>query len=442
MYTHLQSLRALHPALRSEVTNEVLEKLHPWCSGEKRILLPGSTVQGCLACTLGLLYNDTGAMNALAVLGKSVFRRGAGYGQLVEEGWLGWWADGTKGVREVRADRARARRETGLSNAEFTDVGMGVEFREVRWGSKPSWSQSLSNSMVMQQRPQPQTPRGPSVTLGRQQGEQKQEAKLMGPPARPDRVKGQTLWTTREETQVPRSDSTRSSNFQGYQATAAQGAEQQRWSGTTLGSTRNSTRPPPILEKSRLRNQYQQPVPPSPLSPHSQRPKSGNRPTSLHAHQQQPIPSIQRSKPYTYRSPPPSTPISIPRPLQPPQRSNNTNSTSKTPFSPTSSSTPSTETTTSSSWTSAMSSDDDEEESIVGQTILNEDSESEYGDMDEIQQRYLDEHDELMKMVGAPGWSRRKPRVKSYLDTLPTMREDTRVSTRASTRMETQTRRE
>ncbi|KAI4176675.1 MAG: hypothetical protein LQ343_000967 [Gyalolechia ehrenbergii] len=439
MYIHLQSLRALHPALRSEVTNTMLEKLHPWCD-EKRIFLPGSTVQGCLACALGLLYNDTGAMNALAVLGKSWFRRGVGYGRLVEEGWLGWWAEETKGVREVRADRKKARRETGVSNAEWVDRGEGVEFRDVVWGQKPSRQQQK---------------RGSAITMGRQQGEKREEVRLMGPPARPERVKGQTLWT-REESKMERISATRFPDLQGPKSAVAEEEkeeeEEKRWSGTTLGSTRYSTKPP-TPEKSKPRGQYQHVdrSPVSPLSPRSRPgfPEAGNRPTSFHNQQ---APTMRRTKTDATQHSRARKEVSIPPPLNPhrptlahnraryPYESQRPHSSTtshplapQNPFtdSPPISSSPST---TSSSWTSSIS----DTESIVGPSILDgdySDSDSEYeddnayGERDrDTRQRYLDEHDELMKLVGAPGWSRGKPRTRDYLNTLP-LREETRERT-------------
>ncbi|KAL8716750.1 MAG: hypothetical protein Q9225_005942 [Loekoesia sp. 1 TL-2023] len=378
MYTHLQSLRALHPAMRSEVTNALLEKLYPWY--EKRFFMPGSTVQGCLACALGLLYNDTAAMNALAVLAKSWYKKGVGYAQLVSEGWLGWWAEETKGVREVRRDRNRARRETGVGNNEWDERGKGVDFRPVVWGDK----------------------------------KKQEEVKLMGPPARPDRVKGMTLWG-REESKMERMSERR------FQEIQQRKEEEKRWSDPTPGRSVK----PRIPEKSKLREQVGSP----PLSPLSRRPDvpaspkmGGNRRTKP--------PPMRRTR--TDATPRSST-AGMPAPL----KVNNQDSangnhpararSTKTPTKPNQKN-PFDDDANQREWWDDSSSE--EEQSIVVPSVINggDDSDSDYGDDDDhdIRQRYLDEHDELMKLVGAPGWSR-LPKTRDYLNTLPPREEESRV---------------
>ncbi|KAL8893443.1 MAG: hypothetical protein Q9207_008587, partial [Kuettlingeria erythrocarpa] len=148
MYTHLQSLRAMHPATRSKVTNAMLEKLFPWY--QSQYLMPGTTVRGCLACALGRLYNDAAAMNAVAVFAKSGRRRGKWpkeiiYPLLIKEGWLGVWAEGARGTHDVMKDRNEARKMTGVSTKEWSDSGKGVEFKPVVWGEK-SYQGSSSSS--------------------------------------------------------------------------------------------------------------------------------------------------------------------------------------------------------------------------------------------------------------------------------------------------------
>ncbi|KAI4150646.1 MAG: hypothetical protein L6R39_002223, partial [Caloplaca ligustica] len=68
--------------------------------------------------------------------------------------------------------------------------------------------------------------------------------------------------------------------------------------------------------------------------------------------------------------------------------------------------------------------DDDDGASVVGPSVMGDDySDSNYSgdDVEATEQRYLDEHDELLKMVGARGWSKGKPNARAYLDTLPRM---------------------
>ncbi|KAL9598539.1 MAG: hypothetical protein Q9219_004441 [cf. Caloplaca sp. 3 TL-2023] len=299
----------MHPATRSAATNTVLDTLHPWFSGG--YLLPGTTVQGCLACALSRIYNDGEAVRALAVLAKSAWRRGVGPAQLMREGWLG-------------------------------DVYGGA-------GGK---------------------------LIGRQP-----------PPVRPEPVKGMTLWGPGEEEQA------------------------KRWSGTTLGdgggNSPKSPPPPRVPEKSRLRYHHQRRES-SPLSPLSRRAEEG--PTAKKGgkgyaakNDGAQVPPIRRTKRESriHTPPSPTNPFLDPSSKRPQYQN---------PF------------------LDPYSYPSDEDEPVIApsSTFNNDEySDSDYGDDEEAaitRQRYLDEHDELLKLVGAPGWSRAKPRTREYLDTLPPMR--------------------
>ncbi|KAL8727708.1 MAG: hypothetical protein Q9166_005881 [cf. Caloplaca sp. 2 TL-2023] len=181
MYTHLQSLMGMHPVQRSSTTNEVLAKLHPW--QECGFFEPGTVVEGCLACELGRLYQDLPAMEALAVCAKSGRRsQGGKVGvvQLVDEGWLGWWGDGGRGVKEVRADRRKARSRG--DNAVWRGWGGGGKKGELEWKEKRGFvlSPSIGPSQMEQ-----------AKEVGRFSPSQR--SSRMETPVRPDRPKGLTL---------------------------------------------------------------------------------------------------------------------------------------------------------------------------------------------------------------------------------------------------------
>ncbi|KAL8951745.1 MAG: hypothetical protein Q9222_002295 [Ikaeria aurantiellina] len=166
MYTHLQTLKALHPAERSEVLNECLGKLFPW--QKRRIFEPGTSVQGCLACALSRLYNDFGAMDALGVLAGSVrLHRGSRRKvQLVDEGWLGWWFEG-EGPRErmkaVRKDRRFAKRQAAgtIDNVEW----MGPQLENGEWvgAGVEDWKNPGWETRVQQHPQRPYRPEGSTL---------------------------------------------------------------------------------------------------------------------------------------------------------------------------------------------------------------------------------------------------------------------------------------
>ncbi|KAI4129587.1 MAG: hypothetical protein LQ338_002161 [Usnochroma carphineum] len=353
MYTHLQSLRAMHPSQRHCTTNALFASLHPWY--EQRFLMPGTRVKGCLACALGLLYNDPAALNAIAVLTKSGRRRGEGaYPALIAEGWLGWLAEATKGVGEVRKDRNFARRMTGVRNSCWEDRGKGevVEFREVVWREKEEKKGARSHGSVRSS--------GSPTTMS--------EGKLMG-PVRPERPEGLTLW--REESKV-------GEQHQKKRRTAPP--------TTTTATQHRIPKPPPIPEKSRLRDQVARSS--SPLSPKSRGPRELHRSHTTN----------------TTRAPRPDLEI----PIQ-----NDPFADPKNPFfSPS-------ERKRRLPSSSSSSSDDSR---IIGPSIIASDSESDYSEHEdrETRQRYLDEHDELLKLVQAPG-------MQAYVDTLPKMRWESRL---------------
>ncbi|KAL8994695.1 MAG: hypothetical protein Q9169_005398 [Polycauliona sp. 2 TL-2023] len=146
MYTHLQSLTGMHPATRHSITNDVLQKLHPW--RDRRFCEPGTKVVGCLACQLGKLYQDSRAMEALAVVAKSGRRGKAGIVQLVDEGWMGRYGKESWGVNEVRADRRIASAEDADINAEWRG-GLSLRGKgQVEWKEKSGFVLSHASSRV------------------------------------------------------------------------------------------------------------------------------------------------------------------------------------------------------------------------------------------------------------------------------------------------------
>ncbi|KAL8767232.1 MAG: hypothetical protein Q9209_006237 [Squamulea sp. 1 TL-2023] len=199
MYTHLQSLMAMHPSQRSGVTNSVLEKLHPW--REKRFCEPGSRVRGCLACELGRLYQDFGAMEALSVVAKSG-RRSKGMVQLVDEGWVGWWGDGSRGVKEVREDRRRAMRLGRGDNAKWRGGMERTTRGEVEWKEKrgfvlSSGASAVERSVQSQRhvtRNEVERPARSNRPAHSQRYSLRDDKPVLAePPMRPDRPKGLTL---------------------------------------------------------------------------------------------------------------------------------------------------------------------------------------------------------------------------------------------------------
>lgn len=196
MYTHLQSLTNMHPAQRSPITNDVLQKLHPW--RERRFCEPGTKVEGCLACELGRLYQDSLAMEALSVVAKSGRRGKAGIVQLVDEGWVGSWGNGSWGVSEVRADRRMVRGDS--MNAEWrggrsSRVKGEVEWREKRGfvlshGTSRGERSGLSKRHSVRSRGASQAEKPAQSQRHSVRGE---KAAYVAPPVRPDRPKGLTL---------------------------------------------------------------------------------------------------------------------------------------------------------------------------------------------------------------------------------------------------------
>ncbi|KAL8810376.1 MAG: hypothetical protein Q9223_002493 [Gallowayella weberi] len=188
MYTHLQSLMALHPAQRNGTTNQMLETLQPW--QQRKFFEPGSVVVGCLACELGRLYQDFRAMEALSVVAKSGRRQGCQV-QLVDEGWLGWWADGKRGVKEVTSDRRIAR--TRGDNAEWrggAEHGRAISMLE--WKEKRGFVLTEGPSRMAR-----------SSQSQRQSVRTEKSARAEPPvraaaPVRPNRPKGLTLFSKEE----------------------------------------------------------------------------------------------------------------------------------------------------------------------------------------------------------------------------------------------------
>ncbi|KAL8795705.1 MAG: hypothetical protein Q9182_007504 [Xanthomendoza sp. 2 TL-2023] len=188
MYTHLQSLMALHPAQRNGTTNQMLEKLQPW--QQRKFFEPGSVVVGCLACELGRLYQDFRAMEALSVAAKSG-RRQRSQVQLVDEGWLGWWADGRRGVKEVRIDRRIAR--TRGDNAVWRGgAEHGTAMSVLKWKEKRGFVLSEGPSrMARSSKSQRQSVRMEKPASAERPGR-------AAPPVRPNRPKGLTLFSKEE----------------------------------------------------------------------------------------------------------------------------------------------------------------------------------------------------------------------------------------------------
>ncbi|KAL8836941.1 MAG: hypothetical protein Q9170_002741 [Blastenia crenularia] len=397
MYTHLQSLRAMHLSTRSEGTNSLLEKLQPWFM--TRFLMPGTTVEGCLACALGLLFNDSDAIHALAVFTKSWYKKGVGYAQLVEEGWLGWVGEDTRGNQDVRRDRQKARRETRVSDREWKEGGDGgVEFRDIFWNNVPA------------------VPEVEDIPIG--------------PPARPERVKGQTLWSTRDPA-MQRMSAQRFASINRIRE-----EEEKRLSGLTLRP--DSTKPPTIPEGSKRGEQAGSP----PLSPLSRRPKAEVSPQMRRSKTDAKVrnslaPLSRIGKPIPPRTSYAIKPSAVPAPLQVNnnavnqptlKRAHSTHTipdqrTKQNPFKDQIFKNPNPfEDKPHERW------DESDEESVVGPSVINggdQYSDSDYGDEeddDDTQQRYLDEHDRLMKMVRGgkeeEGRSKR-PRTRDYLNTLP-----------------------
>ncbi|KAI4201137.1 MAG: hypothetical protein LQ350_003451 [Teloschistes chrysophthalmus] len=204
MYTHLQSLTALHPAQRHSRTNDLLAALHPW--RERRFLEPGTRVEGCLACAIGALYNDFEAMNAIVVLARSGHRRGDNGVPLLKEGWLGWWAEGkVKGRQEAMEDR-QAARATGVRNREWIvkNVGQGdvpvlstrplprSSARDSRHSDRSSRS---SGSYARSEHPM-SPPMSPMPRIEAEDESEEDVKPILFPmkPVRPDRPKGLTLF--------------------------------------------------------------------------------------------------------------------------------------------------------------------------------------------------------------------------------------------------------
>ncbi|KAI4215007.1 MAG: hypothetical protein LQ349_009180, partial [Xanthoria aureola] len=187
LHTHLQSLMTdLHPARRSPATNAVLRALYPWQAA--RFCEPGTKVVGCLACQLGKLYGDGEALEALSVVARSGRRGAAGIVQLVDEGWVGSWGSRSVDVREVRADRRKAR---GDDNDNLNAEWRGGRFRsargEVQWREKKGFVLSRGTergrSKGRGERPAPS--RGHSV--------RNEKPVDVAPPVRPHRPQGLTL---------------------------------------------------------------------------------------------------------------------------------------------------------------------------------------------------------------------------------------------------------
>ncbi|KAL8850255.1 MAG: hypothetical protein Q9221_004765 [Calogaya cf. arnoldii] len=212
MYTHLQSLTGTHPAVRDPITNDVLKLLYPW--QQKRFCEPGTKVQGCLACELGRFYQDFRAMEALSVVAKSGRRGTDGIVQLVDEGWVGTWGKVSWGVREVRADRRKAKKYSGEVSLEWRGGKARVEWKEKKgfvlshgrekrdsgYGGSPApsvrsngtersgqskWNSVLPNRSSRVDKPAPALSRGHSVRVDKPAN--------TPPPVRPDRPKGLTL---------------------------------------------------------------------------------------------------------------------------------------------------------------------------------------------------------------------------------------------------------
>ncbi|KAL8748930.1 MAG: hypothetical protein Q9184_007020 [Pyrenodesmia sp. 2 TL-2023] len=433
MYTHLQSLRAMHPSTRSEVTNQCLEKLYPWY--QARYLMPGSTVRGCLACALGRLYNDGAAMNAVAVLARSGRRRGKWpkeiiYPLLVKEGWLGVWAEGVRGMSDVMRDRNEARKVTGVNTREWSDRGEGVEFKPVVWGQKKAPQGSYSASGLH---------RGGSSASSLRRD--RKEPRLAG-PQRPDRPKWLTLGVSVIGKQAKPAGPARPDRPKGLTlGVSILGEQKKRWTSPATDGHQGVFQKPPVPERSNRRQEVRSESPLSPLSPKSRRSEmQASSQASQKRRSQPPPPSIQRSYTTSTRPPPrraDSNNVTIPAPLrvasqkakktnnnpfQDPQLSKSTRGAAKAP--------PPTNPFFSHEerkWAFPSSSDDedDDDEEDEGANIVrpsrigDEYSDSDYS-ADETEQRYMDEHDELLKMVGGVGFGNR-PRTKDYLNTLPRM---------------------
>lgn len=217
MYTHLQSLTALHPAQRHASTNDLLAALHPW--REKQFLEPGTRVEGCLACAIGALYNDFEAMNAIVVFAKSGHRRGDGGVLLIKEGWLGWWAEGSaKGRQEAIEDRLAAR-ATGVRNREWIMKNVGEadvpvlstrtlprssaqQSRRSAGSSRSSGSYARNEEHLISPMPKIE---------GEDEGEEDVKPILLPMrPVRPDRPKGLTLFNKPEDLVRARAEETES----------------------------------------------------------------------------------------------------------------------------------------------------------------------------------------------------------------------------------------
>ncbi|KAL9007397.1 MAG: hypothetical protein Q9173_007323, partial [Seirophora scorigena] len=378
MYTHAQGLRALHPCERSGVTNEVLAHLHPWF--ESGLFMPGTSVEGCLACALALLYNDSQAMRAVALLARSGRKRRQGSGRvvpqarLIEEGWLGYWAEVHGGAEKVRGDRKRAvKRAVGVSTRVWDPKWRkGVVFGDVVWEEKERSERSSTASSLS-----PLTVASPKMSA----------EKLMT-PLRPDRPHGLTL------------------------GASVVGV---RKNGATAG--RSDSPKPTIPEKWRLREQVRSELPDSPLA----RASSSSAGSTT---------DIERAPRHATTTKKPVLNVSIPAPLNLKRRGSTTTTkpfadTKRARYTKASAASPTTKNNAFFSheerkWDlpspTSETDDEDDGEGVVAPSVIpgGDYSDSAYSDDADTEQRFLEEHDELMKMVGRQGL-----RTRDYLDTLP-----------------------
>lgn len=435
MYTHAQGLRALHPCERSGATNEVLAHLHPWF--ESGLFMPGTSVEGCLACALGLLYNDSEAMRAVALLARSGRKRRQGSGgavpqaRLIEEGWLGYWAEVHGGAEKVRGDRKRAvKRAVGSSTRVWDPKSRkGVIFEDVVWEGKERSERSSTASSLS-----PLTVASPKLS----------KEKLMA-PLRPDRPHGLTLGpsvrkngATAGRSNSPKPTISEKSRLReqvrsespvcplARASSSSAGSERQTQMTYTVGGRRASPGPSKMRDRQTCGST-------SSSSDSSSAPRSEhhrNRRRRVHPLHRSQTTDTERAPRHATTTKKPVLNVSIPAPLNLKRRGSTI--TTK-PFADTkrarstkaSAAGPITKNNAFFSheerkWDlpspTSETDDEDEGEGIVAQSMIpvGDYSDSAYSDDADTEQRFLEEHDELMRMVGRQGL-----RTRDYLDTLP-----------------------
>ncbi|KAL8711189.1 MAG: hypothetical protein Q9220_004334 [cf. Caloplaca sp. 1 TL-2023] len=326
---------------------------------------PGTRVEGCLACALSRLYNDFGAMDALGVLAGSARRDRSGRKtvQLVDEGWLGWWFEGEgskERIRAIQKDRRIAKKQAAgtLDNHEWKgpDEGNG------------EWL-------------------GAGVTDWKNPG---WERKIQQQPPRPYRPDGLTLFTNIEERNGQWMERERSKDRDDRKRADRESGEEKRFSGsdasTLVASPTSSPRPKRMTDTSSVASTTPKKSSIRPLVHLASNPKWGDM----------------------------SQQSAIPAPLGVAGRHI---THSQRPLSERSSTAASTD---SEWWNNGVL---DDEEIVVPSALGSKDEESSisaYSDDEdnETRQRYLDEHEELLKL--AKGMMRSElPHTQDYLDSLP-----------------------